>query len=139
MFRGEFSFLSNFHPVEIKYGNLVFKSVESAFQALKSEDFEVRKMFVDLGPAEAKALGRKIKLRGDWNKIKDNVMEYLLRIKFKNIELRRALLATGEQELVEGNYWNDRYWGVDLRSNIGENKLGKLLMRIRKEIRDGLQ
>ena len=65
MFRGEFSFLSNFYPVEIKYGSLVFKSVESAFQALKSKDFEVRKMFVDLSPSEAKALGRKIKLRED--------------------------------------------------------------------------
>ena len=33
MFRGEFSFLSNFYDVEIKYGSLKFKNVESAFQA----------------------------------------------------------------------------------------------------------
>lgn len=138
MFRGEFSFLSNFHDVEIKYGSLKFKNVESAFQALKSKDYEVRKKFENLSGAEAKRLGRKIELREDWSDIKDSVMEYLVRIKFKNVELRRRVLATGEQLLVEGNYWNDRYWGVDLKSGLGENKLGKILMKIRKEIRDGL-
>lgn len=138
MFRGEFSFLSNFHDVEIRYGSLKFKNVESAYQALKSKDYEVRKKFENLSGAEAKRLGRKVNLREDWNSIKDNVMEYLVRIKFKNVELRRKLLATGEQPLIEGNYWNDRYWGVDLKSGLGKNKLGEILMKIRKEIRDGL-
>lgn len=138
VFRGEFSFLSNFYDVEIKYGSLKFKNVESAYQALKSKDYEVRKKFENLSGAEAKRLGRKVELREDWSRIKDNVMEYLVRVKFKNVELRRKLLATGEQLLIEGNYWNDRYWGVDLKSGLGENKLGKILMKIRKEIRDGL-
>ena len=131
MFRGEFSFLSNFYEVEIKYGSLKFKSLESCFQALKSKDYNVRKMFENLSGSESKSLGRKIKLREDWNDIKDDVMEYLVRIKFRNDYLRRKLLATGEQLLVEGNYWNDVYWGVDLKSGIGENKLGKILMKVR--------
>lgn len=138
MFRGEFSFLSNFYDVEIKYGSLKFKNVESAFQALKSKDYDVRKMFENLSGSESKKLGRKIKLREDWSEIKDDVMEYLIRIKFKNERLRRMLLATGEQPLIEGNYWNDRYWGVDLKSGIGENRLGKILMKVRKDIRNGL-
>ena len=139
MFRGEFGFLSNFYEVEIKYGNLVFRSVESAFQALKSKDLKVRKMFENLDGSESKKLGRKIELRSDWNEIKDKVMEYLIRIKFRNKELRRKLLATGEQPLIEGNYWNDRYWGVDLKSRIGENRLGKILMKVRKDIRNGIE
>lgn len=138
MFRGEFSFLSNFYDVEIRYGSLKFKNVESAYQALKSKDYNVRKMFENLSGSESKKLGRKIELREDWSEIKDDVMEYLVRIKFKDERLRRMLLATGEQPLIEGNYWNDRYWGVDLKSGIGENKLGKILMKVRKDIRNGL-
>jgi ribA/ribD-fused uncharacterized protein len=96
-------------------------------------------MFENLDGSESKKLGRKIELRSDWNEIKDKVMEYLIRIKFRNKELRRRLLATGEQLLIEGNYWNDRYWGVDLKSGIGENRLGKILMKVRKDIRNGIE
>lgn len=138
MFRGEFGFLSNFYDVEIKYGSLKFKNVESAFQALKSKNYEVRKKFENLSGTEAKSLGRKIELREDWSSIKDSVMEYLVRLKFKNVELRKKLLATGDQLLIEGNYWNDKYWGVDLKSGEGENRLGKILMKVRKDIRNGL-
>jgi predicted NAD-dependent protein-ADP-ribosyltransferase YbiA (DUF1768 family) len=49
-------------------------------------------------------------------------MKELLKIKFENFELCKKLLATGEEELVEGNYWNDTYWGVC--KGIGENHLG---------------
>ena len=133
-FRGKFDFLSNFYGVEIKYGPYKFGSVESAFQALKSLDPAVRRKFEGLSPSEAKRLGRTVELRKDWSKIRLEVMEYLLRIKFSNPELRRKLVETGEEELVEGNYWNDQFWGVDLRTGVGENHLGKLLMKIRKEI-----
>ena len=95
-------------------------------------------MFENLSGAEAKCLGRKIELRKDWNSIKDNVMEYLIRLKFKDVELRKKLLATGDTLLVEGNYWNDKYWGVDLKSGKGENRLGKILMKVRKDIENGL-
>jgi predicted NAD-dependent protein-ADP-ribosyltransferase YbiA (DUF1768 family) len=32
-------------------------------------------------------------------------------------------------ELIEGNWWGDTYWGVC--NGVGENHLGKLLMKIR--------
>ena len=139
MFRGEYYFLSNFYDVEIVYGSLKFKNVESAFQALKSKDYNVRKMFENLSGSESKKLGRKIKLREDWKEIRVKVMEYLIRIKFRNSELRKKLLATGDQLLIEGNYWNDSYWGVDLKNNVGENMLGKILMKVRKDIRNGIE
>lgn len=135
MFRGEYGFLSNFYECEIVYGSLKFRCVESAYQALKSKDFEVRKMFESLNGSESKSLGRKIKLREDWNEIKVDVMRYLLRIKFKNKELRDKLLKSGNEELVEGNWWNDKFWGVSLKDGKGKNMLGKLLMEIREEIR----
>jgi predicted NAD-dependent protein-ADP-ribosyltransferase YbiA (DUF1768 family) len=42
------------------------------------------------------------------------------------------LKATGDEELVEGNWWNDTFWGVC--NGVGENNLGKLLMKIRAEL-----
>ena len=131
MFRGEFGFLSNFYECEIKYGSLRFKNLEACFQALKSKDWNVRKMFENLDGKSAKALGRKIKLREDWSDIREKVMEYLVKVKFSNEDLKNKLLSTGNAVLIEGNYWNDRFWGVDLRSGLGENKLGKILMKVR--------
>jgi hypothetical protein len=37
--------------------------------------------------------------------------------------------------LVEGNRWGDQFWGVDLRTGLGENHLGKILMKVRDELR----
>ena len=57
-----------------------------------------------------------------------------LRDKFKpGSELAGKLLNTGDAELVEGNHWGDRYWGVC--DGEGQNKLGKLLMQVRGELR----
>jgi predicted NAD-dependent protein-ADP-ribosyltransferase YbiA (DUF1768 family) len=60
-------------------------------------------------------------------------MEELVRRKFADPELAEKLLATGDEELVEGNTWNDRFWGV-CRGE-GRNELGKILMRVRAELR----
>ena len=50
----------------------------------------------------------------------------------QNTDLLKKLLDTGDAELVEGNTWGDRVWGVC--KGEGENRLGKILMRIRGEI-----
>jgi len=63
-------------------------------------------------------------------------METLLRDKFtRHADLRILLLDTGDRELVEGNTWDDRFWGVC--EGVGENHLGRLLMKIRAELREG--
>jgi len=58
----------------------------------------------------------------------------LVRKKFEIPVLREALLDTGNAKLVEGNYWGDVEWGV-CRGK-GKNKLGKILMKVRKEIQE---
>ena len=64
-------------------------------------------------PAEAKAEGRKLKLRDDWETAKFVVMEEVVRLKFAtHADLRERLLATGDALLEEGNTWGDRVWGV---------------------------
>lgn len=67
--------------------------------------------------------------------MKDGIMEEIVRAKFtQNQELKAQLLSTGDAILIEGNTWNDRYWGVDVRSGVGKNHLGKILMKIRLEL-----
>lgn len=67
--------------------------------------------------------------------MKLGVMLELVQKKFHPIFMQNRLLATDNAELVEGNYWGDRFWGVC--KGEGENHLGKILMRVRKELHDG--
>lgn len=83
---------------------------------------------------KCKAFGKTMTIRSDWKQIKLKVMENLLRQKFsQGTELSQKLLETYPKELIEGNTWNDTFWGVC--NNVGKNNLGKLLMKIRRELR----
>ena len=108
-FRGEHAFLSNFHRHPFEWRGHEWPT------------------------AEAKRLGRRVDLRPDWERVKDDVMHAVLQAKFAVPELRDALLATGDAELVESNTWGDVYWGVC--GGRGRNQLGRTLMRIRDDIR----
>lgn len=133
-FQGEYRFLSNFWPCRVKYEHVIFPSVEHAYQAAKTLDYEQRIEFMVLTAGQAKRKGAQLELRPYWEQIKVKVMGELLRLKFQDPELREKLLATGEEELVEGNAWNDTFWGVC--NGVGQNNLGKLLMQVRQEIRE---
>jgi predicted NAD-dependent protein-ADP-ribosyltransferase YbiA (DUF1768 family) len=59
-FKGKYRFLSNFWPVEIEFADMVFPSVEHAFQAIKTLDVEDRKKIQKCSTAaEAKRRGKK--------------------------------------------------------------------------------
>lgn len=128
-FRGKYWFLSNFYPCKITFGGLEFDCVEAGFQAMKCANIEDRKMFVGLNGAEAKKLGRKIKMRADWKQVRDDVMFTLVMQKFENPVLMRQLKAV-KGTIIENNSWFDTYWGF-VPGKGGENKLGKILMKIR--------
>ncbi len=131
-FNSKYRFLSNFYPCEIQYEGLSYPSVENAYQAAKALDPGVRKPFQTCTAAEAKKMGRGLYLLEGWDDRRLQVMEQLVREKFKDSELARALLATGEAELVEGNCWGDCFWGVC--NGQGDNHLGKILMKVRGEL-----
>ena len=134
-FRGDYSFLSNFYDAPVEYEGVTYKNSEAAFQAAKTTDPEKRKAFASYSGAEAKRAGRRLSLRSDWDSVRLSVMENIIRNKFtQNPELTQKLLSTGNTELIEGNAWNDRFWGVDERSGVGENNLGRILMNVRNEI-----
>lgn len=91
-------------------------------------------------PQFARFIGRGREMRSDWESVKDEVMLTGLRMKFSDTELREKLLATNNEVLVEGNILHDCEWGycicVKCCGKEKKNKLGKLLMQIRDEIRD---
>ena len=134
-FRGQYYFLSNFYNADVEYDGITYKNNEAAFQAQKVLSDGEKLRFSELDPRKAKKLGRKVKLRKDWNDVKDNYMYEICKAKFTQHEdLAQKLLETGDEELVEGNKWNDTYWGVC--NGKGKNQLGKTLMRIREELKD---
>lgn len=139
-FSGDYRFLSNFYPVMIRCDRDGIKvpgyypSVEHAYQACKTVELSERvDVMRAVTPAAAKKLGRKVTLRPGWDDLKVEVMHELLRQKFSYLDLGRSLLRTLDAELVEGNWWGDRYWGVC--EGKGKNVLGKLLMEVREELR----
>ena len=132
-FEGPCFFLSNFHASSVVWEGDIYPTVEHAFQAAKTQDpVERRRVRLASTPAEAKRLGRRVCLRADWESAKLGVMEALLRQKFFDPELAEALRATAPHDLVEGNTWNDRFWGVC--RDKGQNHLGRLLMKVRAEL-----
>ena len=80
-------------------------------------------------------------MRPDWEQIKVDVMRTGLMLKFTDAALAEKLLATGDEELVEGNWWHDNTWGnchCPQCSRLGgRNLLGMLLMELRKELQYG--
>lgn len=118
-------FLSNFY----QHGNW---TVEHHYQAAKTDDPEwAAKILNAPTPGQAKRLGRKAPMRPTWESEKVAVMLALLRVKFLWPDLEQALLATGDAVLIEGNTWNDTFWGVC--NGRGQNHLGRLLMQVREE------
>lgn len=148
-FFGEWRFLSNFHLCNVVFEGEVYPSTEHAYQAAKALDPEAREKFRYAGvePRHAKKMGGALKLRPDWEEVKVAVMRDLLMQKFYPTILRRKLLCTFTAELVEANWWHDRWWGVCCseyelggvvrkckqgpHESEGLNHLGRLLMEVR--------
>lgn len=137
-FDGKYWFLSNFFPSTVAMGNITFPTVEHAYQAAKTIDREQKLKIAQLAtPAQAKRAGKKLEIRLDWESIKLQVMEDCVKHKFtRHPELRDDLLRTNDDYLEEGNWWGDCFWGVC--RGVGENNLGKILMKIRTELQSTL-
>ena len=134
-FRGEYRFLSNFWPSEVPHLDMIFPTVEHAFQAAKTIN-PIQRLMIQSAPTpgKAKQLGRTVTLKEHWDTQKIGVMYLLVVQKFTlHEELKQLLLDTGDEEIIEGNSWNDTFWGVC--KGVGQNYLGKILMATREHIR----
>lgn len=131
-FTYQFAFLSNFYVHPVVYRKVTYRSVEHGYQAAKMASRYDHDLVRDMPtPGQAKRAGRKLRMRADWDEVKLDVMRGLLVAKFQDPELRRMLMATYPQQLVEGNTWGDTFWGVC--KGVGQNHLGRLLMNVRAD------
>jgi len=146
--------LSNFAPSPFVQDGQAYATVEHYFQAQKFLDPEYRRLIATApNPHSARELGRQravhpttapvinahrargVKIRDDWEAVKDSVMYTALLAKFRqNPVLLKLLLSTGEFEIKEESPF-DNYWAVG-RDGLGRNRLGELLQQARKELRD---
>ena len=134
-FTNQYRFLSNFYLKRVDFEGMTYPTNEHAFQAAKTFNIKARERISKLAtPADAKKAGRALVLRENWDQIKYSVMKDIVRIKFSIPELKQALLDTGDQELIEGNWWGDYTWGVC--NGVGTNWLGKMLVEVREEIKN---
>lgn len=110
-FSGTWKWLSNFYPCSVWADGIEYASVEHAYQALKTVDPGARAAIQRARkPGTAKALGRTVLKREGWDAMKVQVMTDLCRQKFRG-RLGSMLAETDGVHLMEGNEWNDYFWG----------------------------
>lgn len=115
-------------------GDRVFQTARSSehiFQAEKATHAESWLWVMAAGDGyEAKRRGRMVELRADWEAVKYDAMVAAVRAKIGQCPVaRRVLLSTGDRRIEEGNWWEDRIWGVcPPGSGDGDNWLGEVLM-----------
>lgn len=134
---------NSFHKAYPDMGLIEFATGEHAFAAFKfwgTDWTHFRDIVEAPGPNPAKSLGRSRRhpLRKDWEVVKYDVMCAVTRAKYAINRAESAmLLATGDKMLVEGTWWGDDVWGVDLKTQglPGRNWLGTILMARRAELR----
>lgn len=145
-FRGDYGIFSNFAEHEtisiiLPYGDpngvkYSANNVETLFQAAKMFNTWRIEEIVKINNGKiAQYVGRRYKMREDWDTIKEDVMKELLEKKFNvSNKFRTTLLSVPDDKLiVEMNRWCDKEWGVCSKTFIGKNKLGNLLMNLKKE------
>jgi len=129
--------LHNFSAHSIKYNGVIYTTVEHAFHSVKFDDENIKEEIRKArSPFEAYELGKKYKSfrKTNWDEIKVSVLYEIITEKVKqHEEVKKVLLSTNKEEIVEDNP-NDDFWGNGKDGN-GQNQTGKILMKIRSELK----
>jgi predicted NAD-dependent protein-ADP-ribosyltransferase YbiA (DUF1768 family)/pSer/pThr/pTyr-binding forkhead associated (FHA) protein len=140
-FEFEYSFLDNDFECPVQFQGVLYPSLTHAYHAARTDSESMRRRIANCYDFDDLCkLASAMEERKDLQMARLKIMEQLLRDKFlRNRSLRENLLRTGSAEIVktypdESNPSN-AYWGVI--HNRGSNKLGKLLMEIRRNIENG--
>jgi ribA/ribD-fused uncharacterized protein len=135
----EHGWLSNFYPSMFVYGGMSFPTVEHFYQSMKAMEPNMQNWIAFAPkPYHAMRAGRNLRMdKGEmwtnWEEVKVEIMLTGLRNKFGQVHLRQLLLDTGDAILHEDSP-SDKFWGVK-----GCDQLGKCLMEVRQEIRNGIE
>lgn len=133
--RDEYWLLSNFADIPVYFNGILYRNSEAAFQSQKTFDMKLRLQFASVDPDTAKHMGRKLKIRPDWDTARLWIMRDIVAAKVQQNRRVKDVLLNIDGTIEEGNTWHDKFWGVDLETGEGENHLGKILMEIRDEMK----
>ena len=137
----EYGFLSNQITLDkpILFDGLAYYSIEAFYYAMKTSDKDKRRKIAQLNikqsSAAVKSIGKTIPEKPDWYIQKWAVLLYALRDKFSQTRYKQLLLNTENLYIEETNWWGDCYFGVDIKSGLGFNIHGCMIMHVRNEIR----
>lgn len=142
-FRGEYRWLSNFHPfdtpatITIRGKKYEIPTAEHWY-VMEKTNCDATKIHIlnERSPGNVKKFGRMLDVVPNFDETKLEVMRYIVYYKYSSVSpvLKDRLLATGDEIIQEGNNWGDTYWGVCLKTGKGENNLGKLIMECRSTL-----
>lgn len=149
----ENGYLSNWYLSEFTVDDITFSSMEQYMmyeKAILFHDQETAKKILQTdNVAEIKALGRTVQNFDDtvWGQSREEIVYKGVFEKFRqNPELRKRLERTGEEVIAECAV-KDKIWGIGLSMKDedrfcverwkGQNLLGKILMDVRKDIKQG--
>lgn len=134
---GEYGYLATYSNYGFFKDGVFWKTSEHYYQAQKFLDSDVKRKIENAEtPKIASNIGRdrSLKIRSDWEEVKQRVMFEAVYYKFKqNRYILKKLLATGDAEIVEATV-KENYWGCG-PNNDGQNNYGKILVRVREKLR----
>lgn len=149
----EYYVFSNFSSFQVTWNGYHFSTAEHAYHFAKfgyiddsvyenpvlSRDIANQVFFANSAHKAFKlAQENKQHQRKDWDEVKEGVMLSILRAKVdQHPYVRKKLLESGDRELIEDS-WRDGYWGWGPNKD-GQNRLGKLWMQVREEIKKDVQ
>ena len=140
------------HEAPIQVEGMTFPTVEHYFQWAKAKQFgdagAQAKILKTSSPKTAKAVGKKVTpFDGpQWDERKDQVMRTGVKAKLmQHPEILKKLRDTGDRLIGEADP-RSKYWGIGTSADTsfaknperwkGQNKLGKILMELRTELKE---
>ena len=134
----EWKDFSNLAPYPIKLNGEIWNSAEHYYQFRKFEKTDpeyAQKIKEAPTPKEAKLLSLKNNnYPNNWDELKIDILGEAVKVKFESYpELKKLLLSTGDEELIEANP-DDYFWGEG-KDGTGKNMMGKILMEVRANLR----
>jgi len=129
-------YLSPFSAHEVTIDGVTYKTAEHAYQALRMLPEVQSSVAESPSPLDAWRIAQRYKDEGKLNpsKDKDELMEKVFRAKLEqHSDIKEILLESGDRELLKV-YDTDYYWGIGADGS-GENKMGKLWMKLRDELK----
>ena len=142
---------SNLFEAKMMIDGINFPTVEHYFQWAKARQFgdvEIQaKILKTSSPKTAKSLGKKVTgfKEEEWNEKKETVMKTALKAKFtQHPDLLTKLRETDDRPIAEADP-RSKEWGIGTSADTskakdparwpGKNKMGKLLMELRTELK----